>query len=298
MKILALELSTARGSIAWLDEDDLVMREWTNDRKNSGPFFVNLQSIREKFGPPEEIIVGLGPGSYAGIRIAISAAIGLQVTSKTRLIGSPTGYIGSEQGGQLTRPVMANPRRLILFDEIEKAYPPVFDLFLQLMGEARLTEQGSGKAVDYSQCIFILTSNAHAEEIGQIQREVTDYHEMINAVKGYLAESKVFRPEILGRIDKVYVFQPLQGMVVAEIALLKISKLAKEYGLGIQFVAPELIMQALVANDKVSRLGIRELERILFDMFAMELIDAKDSGATRVELAVGEDGRVLVRPAS
>jgi len=58
MKILALELSTARGSIAWLDEVDLVMREWTNDRKNSGPFFVNLQNIREKFGPPEEIIVG------------------------------------------------------------------------------------------------------------------------------------------------------------------------------------------------------------------------------------------------
>src|ERR1700675_4103702 len=145
--------------------------------------------------------------------------------------------------------------------------------------------------------IFILTSNAHAEEIGQIQREVTDCHEMINAVKGYLAESKVFRPEILGRIDKVYVFQPLQGMVVAEIALLKISKLAKEYGPGIQFVAPELIMQALIANDKVSRFGIRELERILFDMFATELIDAKDSGATRVQLAVGENGEVVVRPA-
>jgi len=90
MKILALELSTARGSIAWLDEGGFVMREWTNDRKNSGPFFVNLQSVREKFGPPEEIIVGLGPGSYAGTRIAISAAIGLQVTSKTRLIGYPS----------------------------------------------------------------------------------------------------------------------------------------------------------------------------------------------------------------
>jgi tRNA threonylcarbamoyladenosine biosynthesis protein TsaB len=90
MKILALELSTARGSIAWLDEVDLVMREWTNDRKNSGPFFVNLQNMREKFGPPEEIVVGLGPGSYAGVRIAISAAIGLQVTSKTRLIGYPS----------------------------------------------------------------------------------------------------------------------------------------------------------------------------------------------------------------
>src|SRR5207245_9364120 len=90
MKILALERATARGGMACRDEVDLVMREWTNDRKNSGPFFVNLQNIREKFGPPEEIIVGLGPGSYAGVRIAISAAIGLQVTSKTRLIGYPS----------------------------------------------------------------------------------------------------------------------------------------------------------------------------------------------------------------
>ncbi|MFZ3375163.1 MAG: tRNA (adenosine(37)-N6)-threonylcarbamoyltransferase complex dimerization subunit type 1 TsaB [Chthoniobacterales bacterium] len=90
MKILALELSTARGSIAWLHEGDLVMREWTNDRKNSGPFFVNLQSVREKFGPPEEIIVGLGPGSYAGTRIAISAAIGLQAASNVKLIGFPS----------------------------------------------------------------------------------------------------------------------------------------------------------------------------------------------------------------
>src|SRR5206468_3910575 len=112
---------------------------------------------------------------------------------------------------------MSNPRRLILFDEIEKAYSQVFDLILQLMGEARLTEQGSGKTVDYSQCILILTSNAHADQIGKIQRDVSDYHEMINAVKGYLADSQVFRPEILGRIDKVYVFQPLQGMVIAEI---------------------------------------------------------------------------------
>src|ERR1700730_9727141 len=217
--------------------------------------------------------------------------------SKDRLIGSPTGYIGSEQGGQLTRPVMANPRRLILFDEIEKAYPPVFDLFLQLMGEARLTEQGSGKAVDYSQCIFILTSNAHAEEIGQIQREVTDYHEMINAVKGYLAESKVFRPEILGRIDRVYVFQPLEGMIIAEIAVLKISKLARQYGLNVQYVAPELLVRALAANEKVSRWGIRELDRILNDMLASAMVDAQESGAKAIIVEGDLSGNVSVRPA-
>ena len=192
---------------------------------------------------------------------------------------------------------MANPRRLILFDEIEKAYPPVFDLFLQLLGEGRLTEQGSGKVVNYTQCLFILTSNAHAEAIGKIQAEMTDYHEMLNAVKGELAEAKVFRPEILGRIDKVYVFRPLAGMVVAEIALVKIAKLAREYGLEVEFVAPELILRALMANDKVSRFGIRELERILFDLFANQFIEAKDAGAKRVRVDTGEDGNVRVSPA-
>jgi len=191
---------------------------------------------------------------------------------------------------------MANPRRLILFDEIEKAYSGVFDLFLQLMGEARLTEQGSDKTADYSQSILILTSNAHAEQIGRIQKEVSDYHEMVNAVKGYLAESKVFRPEILGRIDRVYVFQPLEGMVIAEIALLKIGKLAEQYGLKVKFVAPELLVRALAANEKVSRFGIRELERILNDMLADQLLAAQEDGAKEVQIEGYLSGDVQVRP--
>jgi ATP-dependent Clp protease ATP-binding subunit ClpA len=214
--------------------------------------------------------------------------------SKSRLIGHPIGYVGSEQGGQLTRPVMANGRRVILFDEIEKAYPPVFDLFLQMMGEGRLTEQGSGKTVDYSQCIIILTSNANADEIGKIQRETSDYHEMVNAVKGHLAESKVFRPEILGRIDRVYVFQPLEGMVIAEIAVMKISKLAQQYGLKVQFVAPELLVRALIANEKVSRWGIRELDRILNDMLSNDMLDAREAGAKTVRVEGDLSGNVRV----
>lgn len=214
--------------------------------------------------------------------------------AKTRLIGTPTGYVGAELGGQLTRPVSSNPKRLILFDEIEKAYSEVFDLFLQLMGEARLTEQGSGKTVNFSQTIIILTSNAHAEQIGKIQQELSDYHEMLNAVKSHLADSKVFRPEILGRIDKVYVFQPLQGIVLAEVALIKISKLAREYGLEVQFVAPALIMQAILSNEKVSRFGIRELERIVFDMFAGHLAEAKENGASKVAFDVDSEGSITI----
>jgi tRNA threonylcarbamoyladenosine biosynthesis protein TsaB len=90
MKILALELSTARGSLAWLDQDAKLARDWPNDRKNSGALFENLDAVTKKLGAPETIIVGLGPGSYAGTRIAISAAIGLEVASGARLIGFPS----------------------------------------------------------------------------------------------------------------------------------------------------------------------------------------------------------------
>jgi tRNA threonylcarbamoyladenosine biosynthesis protein TsaB len=91
MKILAFDLSTARGSLAWRDGDlDSFAREWPNDRKNSAAFFENLDVVTKKFGAPDVIIVGLGPGSYAGTRIAISAAIGLQFSSGARLIGFPS----------------------------------------------------------------------------------------------------------------------------------------------------------------------------------------------------------------
>jgi len=218
--------------------------------------------------------------------------------AKTRLIGTPAGYVASEMGGQLTRPIFANPKRLILFDEIEKAYRDVFDLFLQLMGEARLTEQGSGRTADFTQSIIILTSNAHAEQIGRIQSEVSDYHEMVNAIKGYLADANVFRPEILGRIDRVYVFKPLHGIVIAEIALLKIAKLGREYGLEVTFVAPQLIMTALLNSQKISRFGIRELDRILFDMFAPRFIDAKESGARQVSVGIDASGQPHVESAA
>ncbi|MGC2627152.1 MAG: tRNA (adenosine(37)-N6)-threonylcarbamoyltransferase complex dimerization subunit type 1 TsaB, partial [Candidatus Udaeobacter sp.] len=90
MKTLALELSTSQGSLAWLDGEIEFAREWPNDRKNSAAFFENLQAVRRKFGAPDTITVGLGPGSYAGTRIAISAAIGIQLSCDARLVGYPS----------------------------------------------------------------------------------------------------------------------------------------------------------------------------------------------------------------
>ena len=95
MKILALELSSARGSLAWRDDAlpasvATCVQDWPNDRKNSGTFFRNLAEVKQQFGVPEKIVAGLGPGSYAGTRIAISTAIGLQLASAAQLAGYPS----------------------------------------------------------------------------------------------------------------------------------------------------------------------------------------------------------------
>lgn len=217
--------------------------------------------------------------------------------AKTRLIGTPLGYVGSGQGGQLTRPVINNPKRLVLFDEIEKAYPQVMDLFLQMMGDGRLTEQGSGEVADFTQSIIILTSNAEAEAIGKLQEEMDDYHEMVNAVKSHLAATGKFRPEIVGRIDRVYVFKPLAGMVMAEIVALKMTNLAKEYGLEITYVDPRVILDAMQRGNKLKKFGVRELDREIGNMLGEHLLAAKQAGGKRVRLDIEDDGVMAISPA-
>ena len=114
MKILALELSTPRGSLAWRDGDVAsFVREWPNDRKNSAAFFENLDVIAKKFGSPDIIVVGLGPGSYAGTRIAISAAIGLQISSASRLVGFPS--ICAIESAEVDYCVIGDARRKSFF---------------------------------------------------------------------------------------------------------------------------------------------------------------------------------------
>jgi tRNA threonylcarbamoyladenosine biosynthesis protein TsaB len=113
MKILALELSTARGSLAWLKGNVDLVREWPNDRKNSVAFFENLNVVTKKFGAPDVIVVGLGPGSYAGTRIAISATIGLQISSGARLIGFPS--ICAIEGAETGYCVIGDARRKSFF---------------------------------------------------------------------------------------------------------------------------------------------------------------------------------------
>ena len=207
---------------------------------------------------------------------------------KTRLIGTPVGYQGSSRGGQLTRPMLSNKRRLILFDEIEKAWSGVFDLFLSVMGEGHLTEQGSGKVADFTQSIIVLTSNAEHEAIGSLQGQIDDPDELSNAVKASLRDSQTFRAEIISRFDRVCVFKPLEGIVNAEIAAIKITNAAREYGVEIEFIDPQIVLDIMERADEAK--DTRELMRVVDTLLGDQLLEAKANGWKRVRIVRTDGG--------
>jgi ATP-dependent Clp protease ATP-binding subunit ClpC len=150
----------------------------------------------------------------------------------SRLIGAPPGYVGYEEGGQLTEPVRRRPYRVILFDEIEKAHPDVYNALLQIMDDGRLTD-GQGRTVDFKNTIIIMTSNIGTSKIGETslgfetkeEKGKVDYDKMKEEI---LAEvKKVFRPEFLNRIDEIIIFSPLKFSDIEKIVELELKKTAK-----------------------------------------------------------------------
>jgi len=140
----------------------------------------------------------------------------------SRLIGAPPGYVGYEEGGQLTEAIRRRPYAVILFDEIEKAHPDVFNIFLQILDDGRVTD-AQGHTVDFKNTIIIMTSNIGSQYILDIAGDDSRYDEMQRRVMEAMRNS--FRPEFLNRIDEIIIFHALQKGELRQIVLLQIDKL-------------------------------------------------------------------------
>lgn len=184
-----------------------------------------------------------------------------------RLIGAPPGYVGYDEGGQLTDAVRRKPYSVILLDEIEKAHPDVFNLLLQIMEDGRLTD-GQGRTVDFRNAVIIMTSNAGAQRLSTTKPlgfAASAQQELANRKEQVLAEIKhIFRPEFLNRVDELLVFNPLTQKELEQIAenmLCELNERMAANGLSIELTAEA--QKLLLAEGSDSKYGARPLRRAL-----------------------------------
>jgi ATP-dependent Clp protease ATP-binding subunit ClpC len=206
-----------------------------------------------------------------------------------RLIGSPPGYIGYEEGGQLTESVRRRPYQVVLFDEIEKAHPQVMNLLLQLLDEGRLTD-GHGRTVDFRHTIIIMTSNAGSEYF------TADYSD--DEIRGKIDKElkEIFRPEFLNRIDEKIIFHQLSEDVIAKIVDLKLDYLNRRLAeQGISLTLSDEAKKILVKKGYDPRYGARplerELKRLVENPLAMKIVsgEVKQGDHVTVDAAAMSD---------
>jgi ATP-dependent Clp protease ATP-binding subunit ClpC len=219
----------------------------------------------------------------------------------SRLIGAPPGYIGYEEGGQLTEKIRRRPYSVVLMDEIEKAHPDVWNMLLQIMEEGRLTDN-VGRTIDFKNTILIMTTNIGAEQItGKTgfgfgkKDEQTTYEKMKDTLKQVMEGT--FRPEFLNRVDDIIVFRSLSKpdmRNIIDIELAKVVKRLKEKNLALALTeeAKDLLIDKGYSPEFGARPLRRAIEHLLEDPLSEELLkgtfQGKDSVAVRVQEVEGE----------
>ncbi|MFF3485089.1 ATP-dependent chaperone ClpB [Streptomyces sp. NPDC002701] len=216
--------------------------------------------------------------------------------SVARLVGAPPGYVGYEEGGQLTEAVRRRPYSVVLLDEVEKAHPEVFDVLLQVLDDGRLTD-GQGRTVDFRNTILVLTSNLGSQFlIDPLTSEEQKKEQVLEVVRAS------FKPEFLNRLDDLVVFSALTGPELERIAKLQVGRLAKrlaERRLTLEVTDAALAWLALEGNDPAY--GARPLRRLvqtaIGDRLAKEILagEVKDGDTVRVDTF---DNGLIVGPAT
>ena len=219
--------------------------------------------------------------------------------SVSKLIGSPPGYVGYEEGGQLSEKIRRNPYSVILFDEIEKAHPDVFNILLQVLDDGHITD-AQGRKVDFKQTCIIITSNAGAQSIVEPKRlgfsqgedKKKDYEDM---KRGVMEEvRRIFKPEFLNRVDEILVFHMLDKQEIRQIVNILVKKLEKrcKEQLDIELVVRNSVKDYLAENGFDSKYGARPLKRAiqnkLEDRMAEEILDGKIHRGDRVIVSVSK----------
>ena len=223
--------------------------------------------------------------------------------SVSRMVGSPPGYVGHDEGGQLTDRVRSNPYSVILFDEIEKAHPDVFNILLQVLEDGRLTDT-KGRTVDFRNTVIIMTSNIGARNITEpkqlgfaMDTEQDRYEKMQSSVMEEL--KKGFKPEFLNRVDETVVFKPLSKEEIKEIAALQMARITSRSAANqIDFSYEAIVLDYLAEKGYSSLYGARPLKRLIQNEIEDLLSDAilRNGGPDKklvVRLTV-EEGRVRI----
>ena len=221
--------------------------------------------------------------------------------SVSKMIGSPPGYVGYEEGGQLSEKVRRNPYSVILFDEIEKAHPDVFNILLQVLDDGHITD-AQGRKIDFKNTILIMTSNAGAENIIAPKRlgftSSDDAQEKYRFMKDRVMEEvrRLFKPEFLNRIDEIIVFHPLTKEHMREIVTIMLKSIHRRtmQQMGIALTVTEEGKDFLIEKGYDEKYGARPLRRaiqsMLEDQLAEKILDGTVKEGEEVEVGRSEDG--------